>query len=46
MPDTFERLKAALADRYAIERKLGRGGMVTVCLVRDAQHSPMRRRAT
>ncbi len=46
MPDTFERLKAALADRYAIERKLGWGGMVTVYLAHDAQHSPMRHRPT
>ena len=23
MPDTFERLKVALADRYAIEREIG-----------------------
>ena len=29
MTDTFERLKAALADRYAIERELGAGGMAT-----------------
>ncbi len=35
MPDTFERLKAALADRYAIERELGSGGMATVYLAED-----------
>ncbi len=46
MSDQLERLKVALADRYAIERKLGRGGIVTVYLARDAQHSPMRHRAT
>jgi tetratricopeptide (TPR) repeat protein len=31
-------LKAALADRYAIERELGRGGMATVYLARDLKH--------
>ena len=25
MPELFDRLKASLADRYAIERELGRG---------------------
>ena len=35
MTDTFERLKAALADRYAIERELGAGGMATVYLAED-----------
>ena len=38
MTDTFERLKAALADRYAIEREVGRGGMATVYLARDLKH--------
>jgi TolB-like protein/tetratricopeptide (TPR) repeat protein/tRNA A-37 threonylcarbamoyl transferase component Bud32 len=33
-----ERLRAALADRYAIERELGRGGMATVYLARDLRH--------
>jgi hypothetical protein len=27
--DTFVQLKAALADRYTIERELGAGGMAT-----------------
>ncbi len=31
-------LSASLADRYAIERELGRGGMATVYLARDLQH--------
>lgn len=31
-------LKAALADRYAIERELGRGGMATVYLARELKH--------
>jgi eukaryotic-like serine/threonine-protein kinase len=33
-----DRLAAALADRYTIERELGRGGMATVYLARDARH--------
>jgi hypothetical protein len=28
----MDRLKAALADRYTLERELGRGGMATVYL--------------
>ena len=35
MTDTFDRLKAALADRYAVERELGSGGMATVYLAED-----------
>jgi hypothetical protein len=31
-------LTTALADRYAIERELGRGGMATVYLARDLKH--------
>src|SRR2546422_6494731 len=31
----FDRLRAALADRYALERELGRGGLATVVLARD-----------
>ncbi len=38
MTDTFERLKAALADRYAIERKFSAGGMATVYLAEDLKH--------
>jgi eukaryotic-like serine/threonine-protein kinase len=35
---TIERLTAALADRYRIERELGQGGMATVYLARDLKH--------
>jgi serine/threonine protein kinase/tetratricopeptide (TPR) repeat protein len=31
-------LRAALADRYAFERELGRGGMAVVYLARDLRH--------
>lgn len=34
----MERLKDALADRYAIEREVGLGGMATVYLARDLRH--------
>ncbi|HTX67468.1 MAG TPA: serine/threonine-protein kinase, partial [Opitutaceae bacterium] len=33
-----DRLTAALADRYAIERELGAGGMATVYLAHDVRH--------
>jgi serine/threonine-protein kinase len=36
--DVLARLKAALADRYHIERELGSGGMATVYLARDLKH--------
>ena len=35
MTDALARLSAALADRYAIERELGQGGMATVYLAHD-----------
>jgi len=38
LPDTLERLREALADRYGIERKLGAGGMATVYLAEDLKH--------
>ena len=34
----LDRLKAALADRYTVEREIGRGGMATVYLARDLKH--------
>jgi serine/threonine-protein kinase len=33
-----DRLAAALADRYVIERELGQGGMATVYLAQDVKH--------
>ncbi|MBW2256927.1 MAG: protein kinase, partial [Deltaproteobacteria bacterium] len=36
--DTEARLKAALADRYRIEREIGSGGMATVYLAEDLKH--------
>jgi tetratricopeptide (TPR) repeat protein len=36
--DQLHRLRAALAERYAIERRLGRGGMATVYLAQDLRH--------
>ncbi len=38
MADSVARLRAALADRYAIEREVGRGGMATVYLASDVKH--------
>jgi len=38
LPDTLERLTAALSDRYTIERELGEGGMATVYLASDVKH--------
>ena len=35
MAAPFDRLKAALADRYTLERELGAGGMATVYLAHD-----------
>jgi serine/threonine-protein kinase len=36
--NTEARLKAALADRYRIEREIGSGGMATVHLAEDVKH--------
>ncbi len=38
MTSAFERLSAALSDRYRIERPLGAGGMATVYLAHDFKH--------
>ncbi len=38
MVDLLERLRAALADSYHIDRELGRGGTATVFLAQDLRH--------
>jgi serine/threonine-protein kinase len=38
MPDAADRLRSALADRYAIERELGSGATATVYLAQDLRH--------
>ena len=38
MTDNLNRLKTALADRYAIEHEIGAGGMATVYLAEDLKH--------
>jgi serine/threonine-protein kinase len=38
MAEIVDRLNAALADRYLLERELGQGGMATVYLAQDLKH--------
>src|SRR6187402_1993781 len=39
MREILPRIRAALADRYDVERELGVGGMAIVFLARDLRHS-------
>src|SRR3954454_23926709 len=38
MPDSGPDLSTAVADRYRVEREIGRGGMAAVFLARDLRH--------
>ncbi len=38
MGDTFQRIREVLADRYTVEREVGRGGMAVVYVAEDARH--------
>ena len=38
MTEVLDRIKAALGDRYTIEREIGSGGMATVYLAQDLRH--------
>ena len=38
VPDILAQLQASIADRYTVERELGRGGMATVYLATDVRH--------
>jgi eukaryotic-like serine/threonine-protein kinase len=38
LTESYQRLSAALAGRYLLERELGSGGMATVYLARDVRH--------
>ncbi|HEY9015204.1 MAG TPA: protein kinase, partial [Gemmatimonadales bacterium] len=38
MADPRQQLERGLADRYRVERELGRGGMATVFLAQDLKH--------
>jgi serine/threonine protein kinase/tetratricopeptide (TPR) repeat protein len=38
MGPVTDRLRSALADRYAVDREVGRGGMATVFLAQDLKH--------
>jgi serine/threonine protein kinase len=37
--ETIERVRAAFAQSYAVEREVGQGGMATVYLARDLKHN-------
>jgi serine/threonine protein kinase len=38
VPDHLALLRAALVDRYTLERELGRGGMTIIYLAQDLRH--------
>src|SRR5262249_24226723 len=38
MTDLLSRLQQSMAERYVIEREVGRGGMATVYLAQDVRH--------
>ena len=38
MPEPIDKVKAAFAERYEVERELGAGGMATVYLAKDLKH--------
>jgi serine/threonine protein kinase len=38
MSELTSRLQTSIADRYAIEREVGQGGMATVYLAQDLRH--------
>jgi serine/threonine-protein kinase len=38
MTEQIQRIERALAERYAVDREIGRGGMATVYLARDLKH--------
>jgi serine/threonine-protein kinase len=38
MPDLEAQLRAPLADRYRVDREIGRGGVATVSLADDLRH--------
>ena len=39
MSEVFQQIKTALAERYAVERELGSGGMAIVYLAHDRRHN-------
>jgi len=46
MPDILDRLEAAVADRTALQRELGRGAVATVHLAEDRTSTTARSPST